>query len=221
MPPGVGFWPGPEDWSTGGWGPPPVKLASSFVFLLPFIEQDNMWRSYTTMNNFADGWSPWCKAPKTYINPADPSYGSGTANVGTPTLCYAANSAALGNYGYTFGDDTYDRHRRANLNNGFPDGTSNTVVFTERYAVPGWDTDWGNSFSWPWGWIVPCPVFAAQNATIGLTLADPNRPNSAHPGTALAGLADGSVRGISSGISSATWTNACRPADGQVLGSDW
>src|SRR5579871_3358367 len=54
MPPGVGFWPGPEDWSTGGWGPPPVKLASSFVFLLPYIEQDNMWRSYTTMNNFAD-----------------------------------------------------------------------------------------------------------------------------------------------------------------------
>ena len=37
----------------------------------------------------------------------------------------------------------------------------------------------------------------------------------------LAGLGDGSVRMVASGVSSATWLNACIPNDGNVLGTDW
>jgi prepilin-type N-terminal cleavage/methylation domain-containing protein len=42
-----------------------------------------------------------------------------------------------------------------------------------------------------------------------------------HTGNMLTGLGDGSVRGITSGISVGTWTNACTPNDGAALGSDW
>jgi type II secretory pathway pseudopilin PulG len=37
----------------------------------------------------------------------------------------------------------------------------------------------------------------------------------------VAGLGDGSVRAVPSSISRTTWVNACNPADGNVLGSDW
>jgi prepilin-type N-terminal cleavage/methylation domain-containing protein len=37
----------------------------------------------------------------------------------------------------------------------------------------------------------------------------------------IAGLGDGSVRTVSSGVSKATWVAACTPDDGTVLGSDW
>jgi prepilin-type N-terminal cleavage/methylation domain-containing protein len=40
-------------------------------------------------------------------------------------------------------------------------------------------------------------------------------------GGILVGLGDGSARLVSNGISAATWTNAVRPDDGNVLGSDW
>ena len=45
--------------------------------------------------------------------------------------------------------------------------------------------------------------------------------SSGHTGVVQAALVDGSVRGLSSGISQATWVNALLPADGNVLGPDW
>ncbi|HEY1189127.1 MAG TPA: DUF1559 domain-containing protein [Gemmata sp.] len=50
---------------------------------------------------------------------------------------------------------------------------------------------------------------------------DPTTANSMHSGTVLAGLGDGSVRGINSSISLRTWNAALSPAGGEVLGSDW
>jgi prepilin-type N-terminal cleavage/methylation domain-containing protein len=42
-----------------------------------------------------------------------------------------------------------------------------------------------------------------------------------HTASCMIALADGSVRGISSGVSQLTYTNAIRPNDGNPLGSDW
>jgi len=50
-------------------------------------------------------------------------------------------------------------------------------------------------------------VYAVERVTDGRQLA--------------LGLADGSVRGVSPGLSGATWWAAVTPADGEVLGSDW
>jgi len=44
---------------------------------------------------------------------------------------------------------------------------------------------------------------------------------SSHTAVILVGLADGSVRGVSSGILQTTWQNALSPNDGNVLGGDW
>jgi prepilin-type N-terminal cleavage/methylation domain-containing protein len=45
--------------------------------------------------------------------------------------------------------------------------------------------------------------------------------SSAHTGVVQVALADGSVRGVSAGISQSTWMNVLLPADGNPLGSDW
>jgi prepilin-type N-terminal cleavage/methylation domain-containing protein len=49
---------------------------------------------------------------------------------------------------------------------------------------------------------------------------DPTRASTAHAGI-LVGLADGSVRPLSPGLSGETWWAAVTPAGGEVLGSDW
>jgi prepilin-type N-terminal cleavage/methylation domain-containing protein len=50
---------------------------------------------------------------------------------------------------------------------------------------------------------------------------DPTRAATAHPGGIQVGLADGSVRTLSAGVSGSTWWAAVTPAGGEVLGSDW
>jgi prepilin-type N-terminal cleavage/methylation domain-containing protein len=44
---------------------------------------------------------------------------------------------------------------------------------------------------------------------------------SPHPSVMITGLGDGSVRTVSTSISTRTWYNACHPYDGNPLGSDW
>jgi hypothetical protein len=50
---------------------------------------------------------------------------------------------------------------------------------------------------------------------------DPGVTVSPHAAVMLVGLGDGSVRNVSSGISTVTWWLACVPDDGGVLGNDW
>jgi prepilin-type N-terminal cleavage/methylation domain-containing protein len=42
-----------------------------------------------------------------------------------------------------------------------------------------------------------------------------------HTGVMEVGMGDGSVRGVSSGVSVATWVSACTPDSANALGSDW
>jgi len=53
------------------------------------------------------------------------------------------------------------------------------------------------------------------------TGCDPTAAQSAHSGGINAVLGDASVRFISSGLSTVTWSEVCDPRDGNVLGSDW
>jgi hypothetical protein len=50
---------------------------------------------------------------------------------------------------------------------------------------------------------------------------DPYTPQSLASGALLVGMGDGSVRGVSGGISAATWYAALTPDAGDILGSDW
>jgi prepilin-type N-terminal cleavage/methylation domain-containing protein len=53
------------------------------------------------------------------------------------------------------------------------------------------------------------------------TLTSNFRPSSPHTGVIVIGLADGSARSVSDGISNFTWWGACTPAGGEVLPADW
>ncbi len=50
---------------------------------------------------------------------------------------------------------------------------------------------------------------------------DNNKANSNHTGGVQVGMGDGSVRMVSTGVSTATWWYALTPAGGEVLGNDW
>jgi prepilin-type N-terminal cleavage/methylation domain-containing protein/prepilin-type processing-associated H-X9-DG protein len=50
---------------------------------------------------------------------------------------------------------------------------------------------------------------------------DASLPQTPHPGGMQAALADGSVRGVSGGMSQLTFWAACTPDGGEVLGPDW
>jgi prepilin-type N-terminal cleavage/methylation domain-containing protein len=72
----------------------------------------------------------------------------------------------------------------------------------------------------PWVSIGPNIRFQVQPSPF-LGNCDPRLPSTGHPGGMQAGLADGSVRGLSSNISGATFWAACTPNKGDLLGPDW
>lgn len=110
--------------------------ATLFVHLLPYIEQEAAYRlmapSGTLNVNSNAGGTTTTSAPvvtipviKTYQAPGDP-----TALTTAPVTSYGTNALCFGNTG-------------ANLKSSFSDGTSNTVMLAERYAVvalPGANT---------------------------------------------------------------------------------
>jgi prepilin-type N-terminal cleavage/methylation domain-containing protein len=109
------------------------------------------------------------------------------------------------------------------------DGSSNTVLWAERRAscpldwMPGGRTitGWASApYEYPNN-----PVFHGANGPpqFGTTsrTCDPYKVQALSAGVMLAGMGDGSVRSVSSGVSALTWRLACDPQDGQVLGSDW
>ncbi len=206
--------------------------------LLPFIEQDNLYKSSYVASDGRNGNQPaywqWASTVqtafvKTYMCPSD-----ATQRDGRP----AHSSYGLNEQVFREGYWAKDCLR---FPAGFPDGTSNTVMFTEKisscasgvYTDNYWP-DWGpviystNSGALqitasqipPNPVTVPTPqIKPAMNG--GTALCNSDGASTFHTAVCLAGLADGSVRPVSGSISSATWWFALTPAGGETLGSDW
>jgi prepilin-type N-terminal cleavage/methylation domain-containing protein len=64
------------------------------------------------------------------------------------------------------------------------------------------------------------PLFSPQPYTGPQSQCDPRVASTAHPNMQT-GMADGSVRGVSSGVSGNTWWAALTPNGGETLGADW
>jgi prepilin-type N-terminal cleavage/methylation domain-containing protein len=227
-----------------------------FDWLLPYIEQDPLFkRANYDVNTHVTNDRPYqqlyAQPIKIYRCPMEPvpvgpnGDGMGSTTNGRQDLWAISNYCA--NY-LVFGDPnaedvTRRREGGARFPQSFPDGTTNTIVFTERYGTcgssgdPNSHTTYGNLWSdsnQTWR-----PVFCVNNYSQEpneagytkcfkfqvqpnwITGCDSNRPQSPHPGGIMVGLGDGSVRFLSAGISTTTWERACDPQDGEPLGSDW
>jgi hypothetical protein len=235
---------------------------------LPFIEQDNLYRSALTSGPNPMGENPsgsyysaatrvgtpgfiGLNTIKTYICPSDPSVPSGPYTDVLFNYQWAVGSYS-GNF-LIFGvlptpvqyDDVLSYQGASSIPLAFPDGTSNTILFAERYAVCT-----SNSQSLQranlWGfWLPPTYLFGgaghnylpyfALPTTSGSPIGpvslfqvqptqgncDPSRASTAHSSGIQVILADASVRTLSSSVSGTTWWAACTPNGGEVLGSDW
>ncbi len=116
----------------------------------------------------------------------------------------------------------------ANIPAMFSDGTSNTIVFGERYTVcgmmaVGWAMGMcGNPPTWPYSFTnatfpsLPLPQPAPSQAN-----CDSMRLQSPYSGGLLVSMGDGSVRMISGGVSQYCWNLALNPADGMVFDGSW
>jgi hypothetical protein len=125
--------------------------------LLPYLEQGNLYRSSVTTgpNPFGDNPGPnqpyfssaagvdtpaffGARTITDYVCPADPSVPSGPYvdvlfNRSWGTGSYAGNFLVFGQVDAKFNIVSYQGASR--LPASFPDGTSNTILFGERYAV--------------------------------------------------------------------------------------
>ena len=236
----------------------PTWIGTVQYWLLPYIEQDNVYKAQATLH--PDSW--WCGYTiKTFTAPADPSApGDGYPDPGTPRYgsSYAPNEAvfAYGHMNERWYDSGPGPHWRegkvdpvARIPATFMDGTSNTIVFAEKYQICGPNASHVAAFYYgetclscgaPNYWPSSCNRLGPDPHTLGsppmfynsLTVPPQNKPapkngcspcmlQGMYPSGILVGLGDGSVRLVSTGISPVTWANAVQPADGNVLGSDW
>jgi len=145
----------------------PNTLGTVHFWLLPFIEQDNLFKQANgyIYNNPPNAHT---KPMVLYRCPSDPSdkY-EGLLDPGNPwaTTSYAANYQVFGNP--DAGDYPADNmNGKARFPASFQDGQSNTIMFTERYqggggSCGGFGCLWGHG-NWENGWM---PMFAYGNRT--------------------------------------------------------
>jgi len=257
LPPAVPPVQSPQDNPTAWYfvkapGPYYGKNYTLFAHLLPFIEQDNV---YKAMNPLLNAGGQADKVIKTYICPSDPSISNGRSQA---TGFQDQRTFAAASYGanYNVFGDGWSTETTWNpggvkgytqLPASFPDGLSNTVFYTEMFATCTTNGDlavqdtstntsclWAGANSgfrpvvchnypykenWDGTGYTRCLKFQVRsNWSNG---CDPARAQSGHAGGINVCLGDGSIRFVGDGITATTWANACNPADGAPLGSDW
>jgi hypothetical protein len=244
-----------------------------------------IWPTWDSVNTSSSPYT-WLRGTliPVYRCPSDPSLGSGAVGVEEDSNCRdwcAGDASYAGNF-LAFGKFSYQRDAKTGLNlpvfptpspknyetvwdgmakipSSFSDGTSNTIVFAEKYArcETGGAPSFNNCCHGTW-WMRG--IFQGQKGTPGVNDTDDSYPNSllsavfgggiGYQGNWLTGLnskfvvqpkldqcnylvastphaamnvalADGSVRSLSSTISSLTWYQACTPNGGENVGDDW
>ncbi len=216
------------------------KTASTFFALLPFVEQNALWNTIISGGGDAtvvvvNGQLAYGTKIPSFLCPSDssPAGGSGLGNPAGPDATWAVTNY-VSNY-LVFGTPgSNNQEGIGRLPSTFVDGTSNVIMFGERFGQYGstpFSSLWANSGN-PWrpqmccaidnggSGYAPCPLFQSgvqyQNANGAWSGGQ-----ALHTNVMNVALGDGSVRGVTASISAQTWAFACDPQDGNVLGSDW
>src|SRR5262249_12445059 len=159
LPPALGWYPGT---ASGAQGP-------ALFHLLPHLEQNNLFQSsprdaagsYSSFdpNNLSTAYRTGVRA---FLCPSDPTVGpDGVVNVGSEVpqwpqwgaSCYASNYAVFGGR-YDASANPNRWQGAAVIPESFPDGTSTTLLFAEKYAVcssgsPRYSYHGGSLWAWP------------------------------------------------------------------------
>jgi prepilin-type N-terminal cleavage/methylation domain-containing protein len=233
MPPQYGYYPTP---TNGSWG-------TVFFYILPYIDQQPLWNQYKP--NVYNG--AHVIPVKPYISPAAVSDGDGILDPNNPWAItnYGANYQVFGNPDAGNNANT-NMQGRTRYPASFTDGTSQTVLFAEKYGQCGgfgslwghgnWETNWMAMFAYGSSdgsqgysagliWGQPGKVGAASHFQVAPnpwpSQCDPTLCQSPHDSGINVALGDGSSRTISGGVSVGTWWAALTPANSDILGSDW
>jgi prepilin-type N-terminal cleavage/methylation domain-containing protein len=235
LPPGLGWFPNP---------PPGQGLAYGIVLfhLLPYLEAAPLRQTsyaggyYKAANN-----NVFAQPVATFVCPSTPSIVDGriTDQAGTTwgAGSYGGNAQVFCDVDLkTWFLNNPQYHARIPAD--FQDGTSNTILFAERYArctnavFDQGGTFWaycetegaaqplhvGFAISWTTFSVGPASKFQLRPAPDN---CDPTLTATPHSGGIQVCLADASVRTISPAVSGATWWAACTPRSGDILGADW
>ena len=223
----------------------PEYTSSPFFFtLLPYIEQDNIYRQ-SSLSGASWGNGGHATVVKTLLCPSDSSHQNGLSPpVGWATTSYGRNyflfDSATRLNGPSGHYSTISKYTIGNI----PDGTSNTIGIVERFGYMsnyGWSGLWTHHAQervhWGYSQWAPCygPWISNGDPAQGIgnvrnylpqfgvraNVAHPYYPNGGHPTTNIVALMDGSVRGVNAGISPLTWEGAILPDDGAILGNNW
>ena len=214
------------------------NMGTVMFHLLPYVEQDNLQARTSNgsarvlINTTVGG-----ESVKGFVCPTDPAAPTTISSWGWAGSSYAGNYKIFGRgnpygpwqrQGNTGDTDAISRWMgQATLTGTISDGTSNTVMFAEK--VGQCNPSYGGNMWARWDWLDPWqPSFAVWSDGLpqfspqwNSGNCDAHRPSTFHSGTMNAGMADGSVRGVSSGVSQPTWYAVITPAGGDLPGSDW
>jgi len=229
LPPSIGVYPGEGNQA------PLNSNGGTFLHILPYIEQQNLFKS-SLANPDPDGrngnnptYSQWTSQVqnsrvKTYICPSD-----FTLNAGDLARSSYGVNGQLFKYNYLgWGTNFY----LAKYPSQIQDGTANTIMYTEKIRLTFNCTGCCNNYCdnyWPdWGPIISSqdcsePTGAAAFVQFNCKTAtcDGNRASTPHGNVIQAGLADGSVRSVSAGVSPAAWWGAMTISGGEILDTSW
>jgi prepilin-type N-terminal cleavage/methylation domain-containing protein len=255
IPPAMGYYPAQPSYGVNN--SPNAGPYGPMVWLLPWIEQQNIFNQMPALIASNPTWPGTWPNVKTYLCPSDPTQGkaSGLSSYAVNALEFAGgcvlDSLNFNNTGLPAAHangpmapaepgNVRPLGGGASIPASVPDGTSNTIFWVERFGScisqpgdpkPFQTKHWAitqltyPSDSW---WYVGYADGQPPNAFFypgqkGCTdnIAPDENGVSAHAGVVQAGMGDGSVRGLTQGISQRTYILALIPNDGQPLGSDW
>jgi prepilin-type N-terminal cleavage/methylation domain-containing protein len=252
LPPCQGYFPGTYDgtgeypvttqYPNGNWSTPkPAHQGSLHYFLLPFLEQQDLYN-----NTASDSWGEQTPVA-VFMSPSDTVINGIAPNTNNGATTYPANGYVFsGQSGVTggppdtpptlatWGDPNWGgavvginfsnwQSASAAIPATFKDGTSGTIIFSEGYAMcndPVMVAAYGNPRTYVWGEDGPNPTRMPmiQNYYLPQWFPDDTQCisgliQSHQVGGILVGLGDGSCRVVSESVSQAAWTAAIIPND--------